>query len=96
MAYFHVRGIGRVELTEERRNHILERHPEAKRHLHRFANALADPETIRPSRHDPETLIAYRKISKERYLAIVIKINRRKFILTVYLTDRISHPTAAL
>lgn len=93
MAYFSARGIGSVELTDERKSHILKRHPEVKRHLHRLARTLADPETVRRSRHDPEALIFYQKASKEYYLAVVVKINRRKYILTAYLTDRIAHPT---
>lgn len=83
---------GPIELTNEREKHIIRFHPEVIPSSKYFYNLLAQPEIIRRSRRDPRVFILYRFISLwKKYLAIVIKTNRRKFILTAYLTHRIQH-----
>lgn len=82
---------GTLELTDERRAHILTFHPEVKQYYKYFAKALLRPEIIRRSKSDPQVLILYYKIPRKKYLAIVIKINARKFILTAYLASKIQH-----
>lgn len=93
MLRFSARAIGEVALTAERRRHILERHPEVKPHVRRIARVLADPQTVRRSRYDPNVIIFYRRVKRNQYLAVVVKIGAHKFILTAYLTDRIAHAT---
>ena len=42
-----------VTLTDERLRHILRRHPETAFQMHRFAETLAKPDAVRPSRSKP-------------------------------------------
>jgi len=79
-----------IELTEERKNHIIEYHPDIKPHLFKIPNALKHPDQIRKSRHNPEVLLFYKYFANiKKYLAVVVKIDKRNFILTCYLTDKI-------
>lgn len=81
-----------VELTRERKNHILKRHPDTEKYLPILGRVLGDPFKIRQSKIDSRVLIFYGridKLDKEKYLAVVVKCNKRKFILTVYLTKQI-------
>ena len=63
-----------VELTDERRAHILKRHPAVGPFLERIRDVLALPEEVRRSNYD---------------LMVVVKIDGRRFILTVYVTGRL-------
>lgn len=84
--------IGKVELTDERLRHIYQFHPEVRRFQKHFRTVLAQPDLIRRSVHDPATLIFYGRFAPaKKFLAIVVKTNRRNFILTAYLTHRIKH-----
>ena len=44
-----------VRLTDERLGHILRRHSELAFQMHRFAETLADPGALRPSRSSSTT-----------------------------------------
>lgn len=79
-------------MTEERKNHIFEFHPDIKLHFSKITEVLENPNEIRKSKHDPEVLLFYRyfsNIKEGKYLTVVVKINKRSFILTCYLTDKI-------
>ena len=82
---------GQVELTDERLQHILEFHPEIKKFQKLFSKVLADPKFIRRSKFDSKAYILYRPIASNKHLAIVIKTNKRNFILTAYLTNKFQH-----
>lgn len=84
--------LGDVELTAERERHIFQFHPEVKKFRKQFAKTLSKPDTTRRSRHDPKVFILYLLI-KKHYLAIVIKVNQRNFILTAYITSKIANQT---
>ena len=79
---------GEVELTDERKRHIFHFHPEVKKYRGYLVKVLAKPETIRASKYDPAVRIIYHKINVRKYLAVVIKINQRNFVLTAYLTTK--------
>ena len=83
-----------VRLTAERLGHLLRRHPEMAFHLHRFAETLAEPDAVRPSRSSPTVQLYYRLYpdlrGRNRYLCLVV--NREEdhsFILTGYLARSI-------
>ena len=81
-----------VRLTDERFRHILRRHPEMVAHLHRFAETLATPDTIRASRSDPTVKLYYRLYPDMRgkNICLVVKQTRtHSFILTSYLDRKI-------
>lgn len=82
-------SFGKIELTDERLSHILEFHPEVEALQKYFATALKNPDLIRPSKSDRQVHIFYRKITNIKFLAIVTKINSRKFILTAYITNKL-------
>lgn len=86
-------AIGKVvELTPERKLHILIEHPELEAHFEKIKQVLSKPDEIRISKTDPNVLLFYKffaKIKNGLYIAVVVNINQRNFILTAYMTDRI-------
>lgn len=81
-----------VELTDERKVHIIEEHPELLDHFGKLKRVLLNPDEIRISKTDQQVLLFYRyfaKIKSGLYIAVVVKINERNFILTAHMTDRI-------
>lgn len=88
MAIFRSK-FGPVELTLERELHIYKFHPEVKRYKKNFDKCITAPNIIRRSKFDASVLILYLFLPQRKYLAIVIKSNKRNFILTAYLTKKI-------
>ncbi len=82
---------GDVELTEERKEHIVFFHPEVASCLRFFPFALAKPQDVHSSKHDEKVIICYYFLAQRRtYLAIVIKLKpKSNFVLTAYLTKKI-------
>ena len=73
---------------------MLRRHPEMAYQVHRFAETLAEPEAISPSRSRPDVRLYYRLypdlLGRNRYVCIVVKQERcYSLILTAYLDRRI-------
>lgn len=84
--------IGEVELTAERKSHIILKHPEIKPHIKKISQLLSSPDTIRKSKFDPDALLFYKyfdKIKDGKYINVTVKRGERNFILTAYITDRI-------
>jgi len=81
---------GMVELTDERLNHIITFHPDVVRYRKYFKRTLGRPEIIRRSKYDPQVYVFYGRVSQGKFLAIVAKTNSRNFVLTAYLTHKIS------
>ena len=85
---------GKVLLTNERKEHILQFHPDVRGSLRYFGMTLANPEHETCSVHDPLVVICYRFLPKrKRFLAIVVKIVKRPFILTAYLAKNVKKDT---
>ena len=83
-----------VRLTDERLRHILRGHPEMAFQMHRFAETLANPDAVRPSRSSPTVQLYYRLYpdlrGRHRYICLVVrKGTDYSFILTAYLDRRI-------
>ena len=83
-----------VRLPDERLRHILRRHPEIAFHVHRFAEVLASPDAVRPSRSGSAVQLYYRLYpdlrGRNRYICLVVKSERDySFILTGYLSRSI-------
>ena len=79
-----------VRLTDERLRHILRRHPEMAFQLHRFAETLASPDAVSPSRSSPAVQLYYRLYrdlrGRNRYICLVVTREADyPFILTAYL-----------
>lgn len=83
--------LGTIELTDERKRHIFQFHPEVKALRTQFSNTLSQPDFMRRSRFDPKVFIFYRALPQKKYLAIAVKTDQRNFILTAYLTNKIQH-----
>lgn len=84
--------IGEVELTPERKSHIILKHPELKLHIGKISRVLSSPDTIKRSKFDPDALLFYKyfdKIKGGKYINVTVKKSERSFILTAYITDRI-------
>ena len=85
---------GEVQLTDERLRHILGRHPDVAYQLPRFAETLAEPDAVRPSRSSPAVELYYRLYpdlkGRNRYVCLVVKRgDDHSFILTAYLDRKI-------
>ncbi len=81
-----------VELTSERRKHILSKHPELLGHVSKIKKVLSNPDEIRVSKLDNQVLLFYKyfdKILEGKHIVVTIKTNERSFVLTVYITDKI-------
>ena len=83
-----------VRLTDERLRHILRRHPEIAFQVHQFADTLASPDAVRPSRSGPAIQLYYRLYpdlrGRNRYLCLVVKRESGySFVLTAYLSRSI-------
>lgn len=81
-----------IILTEERKQHILDFHPDLKPYFNKISEVLNKPDEIRRSNEDKNVLIFYKfydNILNGKYVAVVTRINKRNFILTSYLTDKI-------
>ena len=79
-----------IRLTDERLRHILRRHPEVAFQMHRFAETLASPDAVSPSRSSPAIQLYYRLYpdlrGRNRYLCLVVKRGTAdSFVLTGYL-----------
>lgn len=80
-----------IELTSERKKHILAFHPDLKHYFSKLKKVLLEPDEIRISKEDPAVLLFYKyfaKIRAGKYIVGVIKINSRSFVLTAYLSNR--------
>lgn len=90
MTTFRSPFLGIIELTDERKSHIITAHPELKRYLKKIAQVLRSPEEIRMSRFDKNVLLFYKyfaRIKNGKYISVTVKTGERNFILTAYITD---------
>jgi len=82
-----------VELSDERRTHILDRHPSVAPFLERIGEVLLRPEAVRRSTYDPEVL-PFSRFHPDglggKHLVVVVKLGGRCFVLTAYLTRRLA------
>ncbi len=82
----------KVELTDERKRHILVRHPDVAIHFPKVSKTLLEPDKIRVDIEDKNVLLFYKyfsKIGSGKYLVVAVKFNKRNFLLTLYSTHRI-------
>ena len=82
----------KIELTNERREHILARHPDVAIHFPKISKTLFEPDEVRADKEDKNVLLFYKyfsKIGSGKYLVAVVKVNERSFLLTLYSTHRI-------
>jgi len=81
-----------VELTAERKNYILAKHPELKPHFNKIRNVLIKPDEIRRSKRNQQVLLFYKyfaKILGGKYIVVVTKFDTRNFVITAHITDKI-------
>lgn len=79
-----------IELTSERKKHILAFHPDFKPYVHKLKKVLLEPDEMRVSKEDPAVLLFYKyfaNIRAGKYIVGVAKISSRSFVLTAYLTN---------
>ena len=82
----------KIHLTLERKNHIFNFHPDFKPYFSKIEEILISSDVIRQTKEDKNVLIFYKyyqNILDGKYIAVVVKINQRNFILTAYLTKKI-------
>ena len=91
MIYSSIAG-KKIELTDERRQHILARHPDVAIHFLKVLKTLLEPDEIRVGKDDKNVLLFYKyfsKIGSGKYLVVVVKFNKRNLVLTLYSTHKI-------
>lgn len=80
-----------IELTRERWQHIITEHPEVSGLMDKLPEILCDPDLVKCSKRDKDVLLYYRyypDIFGGKYLLAVVKIHKRSFLLTCYVTDK--------
>ena len=88
---------GNVELTDERQQHILSRHPDLlPRYLDLVAETVADPDEVRRDRRFPATRLfsrGYPDVEGGKHIVVVIvsdsKPDGRHWIVSAYMTRRV-------
>ena len=83
-----------IRLTEERKEHLEEVHPEMKDQIDRVQETLKIPDYVFRSISDKEVELFYKAYKNtpvtEKYLCVVIKVlTDDLFIITAYFTDSI-------
>lgn len=81
-----------VILTEEVKQVIFTKHPEVRRFFNRVEKVLAMPDTVQRSIIDVRVSLYYRfypDIFNGKFIVVVVKRVDRKFISTLYITDKI-------
>jgi hypothetical protein len=89
---------GEVELTDERKNHIADTHPDLlPEHVRYIAHTLADPDQIRRSRHFANAGMFSRwfdGLRNGKYLVVVVVSDKlpteRHWIITAYIARRLA------
>lgn len=82
----------KIELTEERWQHIVKEHPEVEELKEAVGEVLLNPDYVKRSKRDNSVELFYKfetDLYKDNFLLVVIKVNARCFVLTAYITDRI-------
>lgn len=81
-----------VELTDERLAHIRDYHPDVVPFVERVGEVLRAPDMLRESTQDPTVVVHYKHFADilgGKFLAVVVKRENRRFLLTAYLTRRV-------
>ena len=82
-----------VNLTEERRAHLLE-HPEMREQEAKLAETLLQPDSVIQSRSDDTVRLFHRLYRKlaigDKHLCVVVKYAEADvFVITAYFTDKV-------
>jgi len=82
----------RIELTDERQQHIFQYHRDLVPFFDRLGNVLSAPDGIRRTLEDSQVLLFYKfypDILDGKYFVAAVKVNDRSFVLTAYLARRV-------
>ena len=82
----------RIELTDERWQHIISEHPEVKKFKDKLSDVLSMPDLVKRSKRSEDVFLYYRyylEIFGGKHLLAVVKIGLWSFLLTCYVTDRV-------
>jgi hypothetical protein len=84
-----------VELTDERRQHIIVEHDDFEPYMDFIGSTLLQPDVVRRSRRDPATRLLYRwydDAKRGKYVVVVVVADappaRRHWVVTAYLARR--------
>jgi len=81
-----------IKIPKERWQHVCQQHPELLDLQNEVKETLVSPDLIKMSITDKSVRLYYRyypAILGGKYLLVVVKTNRRNFIVTAYVTDYI-------
>ena len=80
-----------VSLNQEKLTHIKQRHPEVGPYLKKIPEVLNSPDLVKLSKKDKDVHLYYKyydNVFGGKYL-LVVSSNKRKEILTFFITDKI-------
>ena len=80
----------RIRLSKRVLNHIIQRHPEVKTHIHKIVETVQDPDMIvRGMRGELKSLKFYPALHVgPKYLVVIYReVHEEKVIITAYLTS---------
>ncbi len=81
-----------IEMTDERWDHVCEQHPELKSRIKKVVATLQDPDIVKASRSDRSVRLYckyFDNLYGGKYILVVVKSNKRHFLITAYITDYI-------
>ncbi|MDI6767693.1 MAG: hypothetical protein QME52_12800 [Bacteroidota bacterium] len=81
-----------IEISSERWQHVCKQHPELLDLQDEVKGTLVSPDLIKMSLTDKSVRLYYRfypTILGGKYILVVVKTNKRNFIVTAYVTDYI-------
>jgi hypothetical protein len=82
----------KIAISSERWRHILEQHPELEIYFDEIKRTLSEPDVIKLSVSDKLVRMYYKFFSSlfgGKYILVVVKMNKRNFLVTAYVTDYI-------
>ncbi|MBS4027633.1 MAG: hypothetical protein KGZ58_03255 [Ignavibacteriales bacterium] len=82
----------KIEIPKERWKHACIHHPEIEPFIELVKETIESPDFIKMSSSDKSVRMYYKYFSNVfdgKYILVVIKTNKRNFLLTTYITDYI-------
>ena|SRR3990167_6022710 len=78
-----------IRLTDERWQHIIERHPEISGHLSKIKSAIQDPEIIVKNRYNQSERYYHQYFKSLKDYLIVIIEYEKNFVITAFISRKI-------
>ena len=78
-----------IRLTEERWQHIIDRHPEIKKHLSKIQSTIQNPDIIVKNRYHQSERYYHKYFERLQNHLIVVIEYKKNFIITAFISRKI-------